>query len=293
MLPKFSIVIPNYNSGTTLERTIKSILVQNYPNLQLIITDSQSTDGSGLIIEKYREHFDEAIIRKDKGQPDGLNYGFERARGDIFGWLCADDELLPGALHHVAGLFEKNPNAGVVTGGCERVFPDGATLLTTPAADTWEKIGYQDGIEQPSTFWRASAQHKAGPLDTTFELGFDWDLWCRLKQSGAALLLTERPLSRYYFSGTNKTAMAGDLFTREAFRIISKYGSPRVARCYRFLYKHFDLHGCYDKPPTCTLLRSHQFVLTLALMQALIGRRRLYLYNWHFASCQQRNLKWW
>ena len=107
-LPKICVVVPNYNSGATLERTILSLLAQDYPNLQIVMMDSMSKDNSIEIIERYRQHFDPCVIEKDKGQADGLNKGFSHATGDIYAWLCSDDELTPGTLHHVAELFEKN-----------------------------------------------------------------------------------------------------------------------------------------------------------------------------------------
>ncbi len=295
MTPTFSIVIPNYNSGPVLERCIQSLLAQDYPKLQLIMADSCSTDESKQIIEKYREHFDVLIIEKDKGQADGLNKGFSRATGEIFGWLCADDELLPGTLHHVAEIFAKNPDVDIVTGKCERVMPDGQTRFVTGGdPETWQKIGIQNVIEQPSTFWKASMHRKVGQLDTSYHLGFDWDLWARLRNAGAKIQVTDRVLSRYYFSDTNKTGSAGALFVKEAFRLVKTYGplGGALAHIYRFLYKHFDLKGCYDKPPRCSKYRFMAFMWTMAVLRVLIGKRLLLMYNWHFAACQERNVKW-
>ena len=295
MPPRISIVIPNYNSALTLDRTLQSLAAQSYFNLQLIFMDSQSTDDSVEIVQRYRPLFDKIIVEKDAGQADGLNRGFRHADGDIFAWLCSDDELTPGALQHVAELFEKNPKADVITGACHLRFPDGTHSLHTPHPDPWSVIAVQNSIQQPSTFWRASLHRKLGDLAPHYNLAFDWDWWIRMRNAGATIVTTPRPLSTYHFSATNKTGTAGRQFRDEAFQILRQYG-PRggdVAYVYRFLYNHFDLKGCYDKPPTCTLLRSHAFISTLAALRLVIGKRLLYLYNWHFASCQERGLKWW
>lgn len=291
----FSIVIPNYNSGHQLERAIRSLLTQDYPNLQLIIADAESTDESRQTIEKYRPHFDTVIIKKDKGQADGLNQGFKHARGDVFGWLCADDELQPGALHHVNELFQSHPDVDVITGGCQRIFADGTTRLIPANEDPWSKVHIQNSIEQPSTFWRGGLHRKVGELDDSYRLAFDWDFWNRFRGAGSGILATQRPLSNYYFTETNKSGNSGRGHVTESFRIVRQYGpmGGALAHIFRFLYFNFDLHGCYDNPPTCGLLRSHVFIWTLALLRALIGKRYLYLYNWHFASCQERGLKWW
>lgn len=292
---RFSIVIPNFNSGTVLERAIQSLLAQDYPDLQLIMMDSASTDESRQIIEKYRHAFSVLVSEKDGGQADAINQGFGRADGEVFGWLCADDELIPGALHRVAEIFQHDPAADVVTGGCERVFADGSRVVVPPNPRAWEIIGVQDSIEQSATFWRAKLHRKVGDLTREFHLVFDWDLWNRFKRAGARLVTSDQLLSRYYFSATNKSGSAGRTFTKEAFAILRRYGpmGGLIAYLFRILYGHFDLHGCYDQPPTCTPARSRAFVWTLHAMRALIGQERLYQYNWHFASCQERGLKWW
>jgi glycosyltransferase involved in cell wall biosynthesis len=292
---RISIVIPNYNSGEVLERAIISLLEQNYPDLQLIMADSASTDVSRDILERYRGRFDVVLSEKDKGQADGLNKAFRHADGDIFGWLCADDELMPGALHHVAERFRADPHAEVVIGGCERVFADGGRCETQADPHTWEKIGILNVIEQPSTFWRAGLHRRLGELDTSYHLAFDWDFWCRMRDSGARLLTTERILSRYFFSESNKSGNAGALFAREAFRIVRKYGplNGGLAYIFRGLYRYFDLKGCYDQPPTCTRTRGAMFIFALGTLRTLVGTRLIYSYNWHFASLQERGLRWW
>jgi len=291
----FSIVIPNFNSGAVLERCIESLLAQDYPHLQLIMADGGSTDESRAIIEKYRDRFDVVISEKDDGQADGINKGFARATGDIVNWLCADDELLPGALKHVAETFEANPDADVVNGACERIYPDGSVVVYRPDADPWRVIAIKDVIEQPSTYWRRALHERLAPLATEYYMAFDWDLWIRMRNSGATLVTTDRLLSRYHFTWDNKCGRAGNRFAEEAYRIIHQYGplGGRLARVYRFLYKHFDLKGCYDRPVTCSRPRWLVYRATRAVLSLLIGPRLLNTYNWHFASCQERGLRWW
>jgi glycosyltransferase involved in cell wall biosynthesis len=292
---KISIVMVNFNSGDVLERAIQSLIAQEYPDLQIIMIDACSTDSSAKIIEKYRHLFDPCIIEKDRGTYDGLNKGFTHARGEIFGWLCSDDELLPGALQHVAAEFERNPGADIVTGGCRRIFPDMTVLDCPPNPEPFKNIGVQNTIEQSATFWRAALHRKVAPLSVRFRLSSDWDQWNRFKKAGARIITTPQILSRYHFTETNQTSKAGRLFVTEAMVILRKYGplGPILPRVYRFLYMHFDLHGCYDRPPTCSVVRSHFFICTLAIFRVLIGQRLLYLYNWHFAACQERGLPWW
>jgi glycosyltransferase involved in cell wall biosynthesis len=292
---RFSIVVPNYNSGEVIERALRSLLSQNGPNLQIIVADSESRDVSRQIIERFRPQLDTVLIETDEGQADGLNKGFRFANGEFFGWLCADDELLPGALEHVAATFHEHPDADVVIGCCERVFPDGTTWTTPARADTWEIIGIQNVVDQPSVFWRADLHRRLGSLDTSYHLAFDWDFWCRMREAGARLVTTDRVLSRYFFSESNKSGNSGRGHVRESFRIVRRYGplGGALAYVFYFLYHVFDLHGCYDRPPTCTKLKATFFVSTLAALRLIIGTKLLFSYNWHFASCQERGLRWW
>lgn len=286
--------MPNYNSGELIERAIRSLIAQDYPDLQLIVADAGSDDISREIIERYRSYFDTVITEKDRGQADGLNKGFSHANGDIFGWLCADDELMPNTFHHIAEVFRKHPDADVVTGSCERVFEDGSTVVTYAYPDAWERIGIHNVIEQPSTFWRAGLHRKIEPLDLSYELGFDWDFWARMRNVKAKLVITDRVLSRYFFSDFNKSGTAGELFAKEAFRLIKKHGPlcGSLAHIYSFIYYHFDLKGCLDTPPACTPIRYSLYKLARIILKLTIGGRLLNMYNWHFASCQARNLKW-
>lgn len=293
--PRMSIVIPNYNSGSVLERAIRSILDQDYPSLQLIMADGGSTDASRGVIETYRDEFDTVISEADEGQAHALNKGFRCADGEIHGWLCADDELLPGALDEVARVFEAHPDAAIVTGRCERIYPEGEVFITPADPDAWAVIGIQNVIDQPSTYWKAAVHRRVGQLVTSYWLGFDWDLWVRIRDSGGRLITTDRVLSRYYFSDGNKCGTAGNIFADEAYRLIRQYGPGKglLARVYRFIYRHFDLKGCLDDPPTSSRIRYAMFLATMGFFHVMMGRDLMSRYNWHFASLQERGLRWW
>ncbi|MFN7917460.1 MAG: glycosyltransferase family 2 protein [Vicinamibacterales bacterium] len=292
---RVSIVVPSFNPGPVLERALASLVSQAGIDLQLIVMDAGSTDGSPAILERFAPDIDVLVRERDNGQADGINRGFTHAEGDIFGWLCADDELMPGTLAHVASLFEEHPAADVVIGACERVFADGTTCITPARADTWDVIGMQNVIDQPSVFWRAGLHRRLGRLDDSYNLAFDWDFWCRMRASGARFIATDRVLSRYYFSDTNKSGSSGRGHVRESFRILRQYGPLSGGLAYVFLglYHLFDLHGCYDRPPTCGPIRLVLHRATLALLRLTLGTRLAYGYNWQFASRQERGLQWW
>jgi glycosyltransferase involved in cell wall biosynthesis len=292
--PRVSIVIPSFNAACTIERAIVSVLNQNYPNLELIVMDGGSQDGSVEVARKLLNHGMRIISEPDTGQANALNKGFKLATGDIFGWLCADDELTPGALVCVAGLFNERPDANFLTGGCMRVFEDGTTTQTQPNPAFWDRIGFQNAIEQPSTFWKSELHRAAGHLDETFNYAFDWVWWNELKRVGAKPIRTGTVLSRYYFSESNKTATGGRKLVDEMYRVVKKYGplNGRLADIYMYLYLNFDLRGYFDRPPSCGKIRAKLFNIGLKTFGAIVGKEWVRSYNWNFASRQERRLCW-
>lgn len=293
-LPKISIVIPTFNAAITLERAIKSLVNQNYPNLELILMDGGSSDETTDIAERYKSYFTHIISEPDRGQANALNKGFKLATGELFGWLCADDELAPDALFHFVELFQTNPDVNLVTGGCRRLFSDGTEIVTEPNPLVMERISYQNGIEQPSTMWRATIHKAAGELDESYHFAFDWEWWNRLKLVGAKVALTNHIMSHYYFSETNKTSAGGNALVAEMYRVIKQYGPIKgyLADIYKLLYNHFDLYGCYDNPISASRWRQYVWSLSLKILVKLFGQECIYCYNWSFASKQERDLCW-
>ena len=114
--PRISIVTPSFNQGKYIEQTIQSVLSQNYPNLEYIIIDGGSTDGTVEIIKKYEQQLTYWISEPDKGQTDAINKGFAKCTGEIFNWINSDDYYSPNSLHIVAEVFSENPTAKVVCG---------------------------------------------------------------------------------------------------------------------------------------------------------------------------------
>ena len=164
LFPKISIVTPSYNQVKFLERTILSILNQNYPNLEYIIIDGGSTDGSVEIIKKYEKYLACWVSEKDKGQSDAINKGFKKASGDIIAWQNSDDIYLPGVFEKVALLFSKRKDMDVVFGNIYLIDENDNILRDIRYVPFSLKSFLYEGcnITNQATFWRRSEERRVG-----------------------------------------------------------------------------------------------------------------------------------
>ncbi len=138
VLPRISIVTPSFNQAQYLEETIRSVLLQGYPNLEYIIVDGGSTDGSIEIIRKYEPWLTHWESEPDRGQAHAINKGFARAHGELITFQNSDDYYLPGALLHAADLFAGNPSAGLVVGSFRSIGVDGSQSDVTGPVYPWK-----------------------------------------------------------------------------------------------------------------------------------------------------------
>ena len=187
--PKISIVTPVFNQVNYLEETILSILNQNYPNLEYIIIDGGSTDGTVDIIKKYESHLAYWVSEPDNGMYDAIQKGFDHSTGEIMGWLNADDLYVPNALLAVATTLNKNPNANWITSYHAHLNTEG--IITTKPSLHYNKYYFYlpqnmwrgNEIGQESTFWKRTLWEKAGSrMNTSLKLAGDFELWIRFFQ---------------------------------------------------------------------------------------------------------------
>jgi GT2 family glycosyltransferase len=187
--PKISIVTPSFNQGRFIETTLRSVLLQGYPNLEYIVMDGGSTDRSVEIIRRYSPWLQYWVSQRDRGQSDAINQGFGRATGEIYAWLNSDDILLPGALDRVAEACSEAPEAVAWVGDCFWVTPDlRVTNRIEPKGLDRQHLGdwwFSGFLMQPSCFFRASGWKKAGGLDETLHYAMDLDLWLKLVSTGS------------------------------------------------------------------------------------------------------------
>ncbi len=183
MLPKITVVIPNLNCAEYLERTIRSVLAQGYPNLELIAVDGGSNDGSLDILRRYRDRFSALIVGPDTGQADALNKGFARATGQVLSWINSDDMLMPGALRSVGEVFASHEDINWILGNSTVIEADDRLRRSRPAQPHTRRrflAGSYQWVQQESCFWRRALWEQAGGrLDDGYRLAVDGELWLR------------------------------------------------------------------------------------------------------------------
>lgn len=183
---RISIVTISYNQAPFLTQAIRSVIEQDYPNLEYIVVDPGSTDGSREIIERYRHRIDKIIFEPDMGPADGLNKGFAHGTGEIFGFLNSDDYLLPGALSIIGESFRVNLGIDILSGNALIVNRDGAKLRKffarkyTPVRSVYGAAM----LPQVATFFRAAAFENAGGFNIENRVAWDGELWLEMALRG-------------------------------------------------------------------------------------------------------------
>ncbi|HVN55080.1 MAG TPA: glycosyltransferase family 2 protein [Anaerolineaceae bacterium] len=180
--PKVTIVSPSYNQAAYLEAAIRSVLAQDYPDIEYIIVDGGSQDGSAEIIQKYADRLAWMVSEKDKGHADALNKGFSHATGEIFAWLNSDDEYYPGAVSEAVAFLRDHPRAGMVYGDANFTDLAGKVIGQFASRQTDYRRMLQGSVHIPqaTTFFRADLWRQVGPLDLSYFFAFDYDLWVKL-----------------------------------------------------------------------------------------------------------------
>ena len=218
--PRVTIVTPSYNQAAFLEQTIQSVLSQEYPNLEYMIVDGGSTDGSVEIIRRYAGRLAGWVSEPDKGQAEAINKGFAQAQGEIIAWLNSDDLYLPGAVSAAVRAFERHPEAGLVYGDVVSIDGGGQTINVMTFAD-WglDDLLQFNIISQPGVFIRRSILERTGFLDPGFHYLLDHHLWLRAARLAPLRYVRERwAAARFHPDAKNLNQAPG--FGREADRLV-------------------------------------------------------------------------
>ena len=244
--PMISIVTPSLNQGRFLERAMNSVLGQATGNVEYLVVDGGSTDGSVDLIRRYAPRLAWWCSEPDQGQYDALNKGFARSTGEIMAWLNADDLYLPWTLALVSEIFAELPSVQWLTTLSPMTVRDDGTptglkpLSRMPHRNAFLRGEFRAGpgkagfLMQEATFWRRSLWDKAGgTFDTQFRLAGDFDLWARFFQFAEVTPLSV-PLAGFGYHGKNQSVVNADLYAREADHILKRYGNRPYSAWGRF-----------------------------------------------------------
>lgn len=178
--PLVTIVTPSFNQADFLERTILSVLNQDYPNIEYIVIDGGSTDGSVDIIKKYEDRIAFWISEPDNGQSQAINKGFKKATGEIFNWLNSDDLLMPSATTIAVHYLGKHPDCGMVYGD-RLIVDENDNVLACVELPYFRRCFYRFGrfLPQETGFFRRDLWNRVNGLDENLHISMDRDLWLK------------------------------------------------------------------------------------------------------------------
>jgi len=284
--PRISIVTPSYNQGQFIEETIRSVLLQGYPNLEYIIIDGGSNDNSVEIIERYESFLAHWVSECDRGQTHAINKGLDIATGEILCWLNSDDYFLPDALATIARryiAFDQKSEFWIVGKGIEKDQATGSNLFPHASRKEITKtdLAWTNPIAQPAVFW--SRRLKARPKE---ELNYvmDWELWNQFMQVVPPTVIDEYlAVTRVY--ETTKTATGKRKLADELYAVATQYGhSKSLAFLYRYVLWEARHQGASRQLSVSSIIpKIYQRFGRLAV-RIMFGKAALDKYKWDFCA---------
>lgn len=225
---KVSVVVPSYNQGRFIEATIRSVLLQDYPDIELIVMDGGSRDETVDVLRRYDPWIDHWVSEPDRGQTHAINKGVELATGEIVTYLNSDDLLHPGAVSRIVEGFESHPEAAVVHGKCVYVDEVGGERFRQDATidgfldylRIWERFPTGNYITQPEAFIRREALAAVGPFREELHSVMDFEMWLRLLSRGFVFRPIPHPIAHFRTYPAQKSSVDPG---HELFAVIEEY----------------------------------------------------------------------
>lgn len=221
--PLVSIITPSYNQAGYLEQTICSVLEQDYQNIEYIVMDGGSTDGSVDIIRKYANRLAYWESGIDSGQANAINKGLRIAKGDILGWINSDDLLEPDAITRVFKCFYEKPESALVYGAIIKINEQGNPLNThvPNIIHNLKDLLINPQVVQPGSFWQRRIMEKIGLLNETLHYVMDYEYWLRIVIAGGILeSIPLPPLARFRVTSRSKSSNDIDIFGLEKLDVL-------------------------------------------------------------------------
>lgn len=234
-LPRITIITPSYNQAAFIERTIQSVLSQDYPNLEYIIMDGGSRDGTIEVLKRHKGDL-KYFSQKDSGQSHGINKGLKIATGDIIGYLNSDDYLEKGALAKIVNFFQTHKEASWVTGKCSIVdHKDNHVRSTVTVYKNFclKYLRYKEVfciiqfISQPATFWRKNVVDTVGYFDESLHYDMDLDYWLRVWNKFALFFIDEY-VANYRVHTSSKAVTSPETQFHVASQIIKAHTKSKI-----------------------------------------------------------------
>lgn len=250
---RVSIITPSYNQAPFLEATIRSVLEQDYPNVEYIICDGGSTDGSVEIIRKYEEHLAWWCSEKDSGQSEAINKGLARATGEIVAWLNSDDIYLKHCVTTIVNAFHAHPQADLIYGDLELIDEQSRIIGKHPTRPYRfaEQITHQSIIPQPAAFWRREVLNEVGLLRQDLQYAMDFELWIRIGRR-FSIMYYPGIIAQFRISGINKSSSQSAKWGTELIRILDDlYSKPHLEESILKLKNRAYAGACLMGAATC------------------------------------------
>lgn len=233
-LPRISVIVPSYNQARFIERTLRSVLDQGYPDLELIVMDGGSTDGTVEILRQYAGKL-QWVSEKDEGQTDAINKGIRRCTGEIIAYLNSDDMYEPGTLARVAETFRSHPGVQWVTGRCRIIDEEDREVRRAVTAYknlllrrySYSLLLVTNPVSQPATFLRRSVLDRCGLFDQDQHFVMDYEYWLRIGKDHPPLILDDY-LADFRVYRTSKTSSSFLRSFRQEAEVARRYSSSKL-----------------------------------------------------------------
>lgn len=230
-MTRTSIITPSFNQAPFLEATIRSILDQDDADIEYIIIDGGSTDGSIDIIRRYEDRLAAWISEPDQGQTDAINKGFAMATGEVLAWLNSDDTYEPGAVAEAVAYLDANPDVGLVYGDANFINENGSVIGRFNARQTDYRRLMQGAVYVPqqAAFFRMNLWKQVGPLDPSFYFAMDYDLWVRLAAVSRIRYLPGHLWANFRLHGSAKSIAEDDRCWPEMLKVHAREGGRKIS----------------------------------------------------------------
>ena len=228
---KVSIVVPAFQHAHFIRETLESILTQSHPDIEVLVFDGGSTDGTLEILESYGSRI-RWVSRKDHGQSDAINQGLNQATGDILAYLNSDDVYLPGAIERVVRHFRENPASLCVYGQAYHLHEDGSVMERYPSEPwSYTRLLEKCFLCQPAVFWRRELMERHGVFDDRLHFAMDYEYWLRLGRAIPFDYLKDDYLAGSRLHEETKTLSQRVKVHEEVFQVVMRYAPEPPLRC--------------------------------------------------------------